>query len=94
MVIRSAFCCFFELESLLSFSFFFRFEFWWNLALIYSLFDLKIGTERIGLDAAGDNLGDLGLNLEATGPGVFDALFSSFSMILVTEVRLPVNILS
>ncbi|CAF2271053.1 unnamed protein product, partial [Brassica napus] len=42
-----------------------------------------IGTERIGLDAAGDNLG---LNLEATGPGVFDALFSSFSMILVTEI--------
>ncbi|CAH8307634.1 unnamed protein product, partial [Eruca vesicaria subsp. sativa] len=39
-----------------------------------------IGTERIGLGAAG------GLNLEATGPGVFDALFSSFSMILVTEI--------
>ncbi|KAF2588676.1 hypothetical protein F2Q70_00040231 [Brassica cretica] len=30
-------------------------------------------------------LGALGLNLESTGPGVFDALFSSFSMILVTE---------
>ncbi|KAF2619656.1 hypothetical protein F2Q68_00040891 [Brassica cretica] len=43
-----------------------------------------IGTERIGLDA-GDSLGALGLNLESTGPGVFDALFSSFSMILVTE---------
>ncbi|KAF3507898.1 hypothetical protein F2Q69_00008609 [Brassica cretica] len=44
-----------------------------------------IGTERIGLDA-GDSLGALGLNLESTGPGVFDALFSSFSMILVTEI--------
>ncbi|KAL0676770.1 hypothetical protein Bca4012_004751 [Brassica carinata] len=31
-------------------------------------------------------LGALGLNLESTGPGVFDALFSSFSMILVTEI--------
>ncbi|KAL0866745.1 hypothetical protein Bca101_045863 [Brassica carinata] len=48
-----------------------------------------IGTERIGLNAAGgggDNLGALDLNLESTGPGVFDALFSSFSMILVTEI--------
>ncbi|KAL0725203.1 hypothetical protein Bca4012_039802 [Brassica carinata] len=47
-----------------------------------------IGTERIGIDGAGggDNLGALGLNLESTGPGVFDALFSSFSMILVTEI--------
>ncbi|KAF2616791.1 hypothetical protein F2Q68_00040890 [Brassica cretica] len=43
------------------------------------------GTERIGLDA-GDSLGALGLNLESTWPGVFDALFSSFSMILVTEI--------
>ncbi|WZZ80597.1 hypothetical protein YC2023_101169 [Brassica napus] len=34
-----------------------------------------IGTERIGLDA-GDSLGALGLNLESTWPGVFDALFS------------------
>ncbi|KAJ4902209.1 GDT1-like protein 3 [Raphanus sativus] len=42
-----------------------------------------IGTDRIGVDAAGDNLD---LNLEGTGPGVFDALFSSFSMILVTEI--------
>ena len=50
---------------------------------------MKIGTERIGLDAAGDNLG---LNLEATGPGVFDALFSSFSMILVTEVNICVDL--
>ena len=54
---------------------------------------LKIGTERIGLDA-GDSLGALGLNLESTGPGVFDALFSSFSMILVTEVRLRYLVLS
>ncbi|CAF1919695.1 hypothetical protein HID58_048883 [Brassica napus] len=44
-----------------------------------------IGTERIGLDA-GDSLGALGLNLESTWPGVFDAMFSSFSMILVTEI--------
>uniref|UniRef100_A0A0D3BAY3 GDT1 family protein n=1 Tax=Brassica oleracea var. oleracea TaxID=109376 RepID=A0A0D3BAY3_BRAOL len=44
-----------------------------------------IGTERIGLDA-GDSLGALGLNLESTWPGVFDALFSSFSMILVTVI--------
>ncbi|XP_010435506.1 PREDICTED: GDT1-like protein 3 [Camelina sativa] len=48
-----------------------------------------IGTERIGGGDAGvDNIAALGLNLdlEATGPGVFDALFSSFSMILVTEI--------
>ncbi|XP_048604240.1 GDT1-like protein 3 isoform X6 [Brassica napus] len=31
-------------------------------------------------------LGALGLNLESTWPGVFDAMFSSFSMILVTEI--------
>ncbi|CAN8323506.1 unnamed protein product [Cochlearia groenlandica] len=45
-----------------------------------------VGTERIGVD--GDNLDALGLNLDidSTGPGVFDALFSSFSMILVTEI--------
>ncbi|WZZ41636.1 hypothetical protein YC2023_037895 [Brassica napus] len=43
-----------------------------------------IGTERIGLDA-GDSLGALGLNLESTGRGVFDALFSSFSMILIGD---------
>ncbi|CAN6980942.1 unnamed protein product, partial [Brassica oleracea var. botrytis] len=43
-----------------------------------------IGTERIGLDA-GDSLGALGLNLESTGCGVFDALFSSFSMILIGD---------
>ncbi|CAF2108509.1 unnamed protein product [Brassica napus] len=52
--------------------------------MFFILFYLMIGTERIGLDA-GDSLGALGLNLESTGPGVFDALFSSFSMILVTE---------
>jgi len=51
--------------------------------MFFILFYLKIGTERIGLDA-GDSLGALGLNLESTGRGVFDALFSSFSMILVT----------
>uniref|UniRef100_A0A1J3HRC1 GDT1 family protein n=1 Tax=Noccaea caerulescens TaxID=107243 RepID=A0A1J3HRC1_NOCCA len=47
-----------------------------------------IATEKIGLDAAGENLGALGINLdlESTGPGVFDALLSSFSMILVTEI--------
>jgi len=47
-----------------------------------------IGTEKIGLDTAGENLGALGINLdlESTGPGVFDALISSFSMILVTEI--------
>ena len=55
--------------------------------MFFILFYLKIGTERIGLDA-GDSLGALGLNLESTWPGVFDALFSSFSMIFVTEVRL------
>lgn len=61
-----------------------------NWIFLCCLFYLKIGTERIGLDAAaaGDNLSALGLNLDSTGPGVFDALFSSFSMILVTEVRL------
>ncbi|CAE6200855.1 unnamed protein product [Arabidopsis arenosa] len=47
-----------------------------------------IGTERIGVDTVVDNIGALGLNLDldSTGPSVFDALFSSFSMILVTEI--------
>ncbi|KAL1198000.1 GDT1-like protein 3 [Cardamine amara subsp. amara] len=47
-----------------------------------------ISTEKIGVDAGGDNIGALGLNLDldSTGPSVFDALFSSFSMILVTEI--------
>ncbi|EOA17121.1 hypothetical protein CARUB_v10005380mg [Capsella rubella] len=47
-----------------------------------------IGTERVGVDPGVDNIAALGLNLdlESTGPGVFDALLSSFSMILVTEI--------
>ncbi|CAN8276078.1 unnamed protein product [Cochlearia groenlandica] len=47
-----------------------------------------IGTGRIGIDSSGDNVVDLGLSLglESNGPNVFDALFSSFSMILVTEI--------
>jgi hypothetical protein len=47
-----------------------------------------VGTERIGVDTVVDNIGALGLNLDldATAPSVFDALFSSFSMILVTEI--------
>ncbi|XP_010553854.1 PREDICTED: GDT1-like protein 3 [Tarenaya hassleriana] len=44
----------------------------------------------IGVDAVGDNvnLNSLGLkiDLESTGPGVFDALFASFSMIVVSEI--------
>ncbi|XP_010528643.1 PREDICTED: GDT1-like protein 3 [Tarenaya hassleriana] len=49
-----------------------------------------IGADKLGLDAVGDNVNvnSLGLNLdlESTGPGVFDALFASFSMIVVSEI--------
>lgn len=72
MVILNLDLLFFESESL--------------LILLFVWF--QIGTERIGVDAVVDNIGALGLNLDldSTGPSVFDALFSSFSMILVTEV--------
>ncbi|VVB05716.1 unnamed protein product [Arabis nemorensis] len=51
-----------------------------RLLLVATIFVYAISAQ-IGLDAAGENLCALGLNLdlESTGPGGFDALISSFS---------------
>lgn len=55
-------------------------------------FYVQMGTNRLGIDDVGDDsdINSLGLNLgfASTGLGIFDAFFTSLSMILVSEVQI------